>query len=155
MHSVYYGYSELIFDFQLNSGVASHRFRLRNANDFQEHRSNKASLDRLPYFDFPKIWNSFNPDIKGVLDKIEFKTQVKYNLLDNYSNFICQKLVCNTCLTIQAAVVIIQTDQNLTHLIILNVCLLCFLLVFDWITTMENPPLSPPSSALTYKTYKV
>ena len=100
MHSVYYGYSELIFDFQLNSGVASHRFRLRNANDFHEQRSNKASLDRLPYFDFPKVWNSFNPDIKGVLDKIEFKTQVKYNLLDNYTNFICQKLVCNTCLSI-------------------------------------------------------
>ena len=100
MHSVYYGYSDLNFDFQLNSGVASHSFRLRNANDFQEHRSKKASFDRLPYFDFPKIWNSFNPDIKGVLDKIEFKTQIKYNLLDNYSNFICQKLVCNTCLSI-------------------------------------------------------
>ena len=100
MHSVYYGYSDLNFDFQLNSGVASHSFRLRNANDFQEHRSKKASFDRLPYFEFPKIWNSFNPDIKGVLDKIEFKTQIKYNLLDNYSNFICQKLVCNTCLSI-------------------------------------------------------
>ena len=100
MHSIYYGYCKLDFYFLLNSDAAAHRFRLRNANDFLEYRSIRASLDRLPLFNFPKIWNNFNIDIKGIFDKIEFKTQVKYNLLDNYANFTCQKLVCNTCISI-------------------------------------------------------
>ena len=98
MHSIFYGYSVTMFDFQLNAEADLHRFALRNANNFFEPRSNKKSLDKLPIFELPKIWNNFDNDIKEKSNKLEFKTLIKYTRLDLYENFQCDKLFCRSCM---------------------------------------------------------
>ena len=98
MHSIFYGYSVTMFEFQLNAGAGLHRFALRNANNFFEPRSNKKSLDELPIFELPKIWNNFDNDIKEKSNKLEFKTLIKYTRLDLYENFQCDKLFCRSCM---------------------------------------------------------
>ena len=99
MHSIYYNYSNTSYEFQLNNRT-THNFELRSSDDFTIPRSYRYVLDKMPLFDFPRAWNLCNPDFKGITDRIEFKTILKYGLLDRVDNFSCNRLICRSCMTI-------------------------------------------------------
>ena len=99
MHSIYYNYSKTTFEFHLNNSL-THNFELRNLDDFTIPRSYRCVLDKMPMFDFPKTWNLCNPDFKVINDRVEFKTILKYGLLDRLDNFSCDRLICRSCMNI-------------------------------------------------------
>ena len=80
--------------------IGENEIQLRNVNQLQIAASTMTSLDILPLFDFPKIWERF-PDeqIKILRKKTEFDTKLKKFFIDELSEFVnCNRLVCPACL---------------------------------------------------------
>ena len=80
--------------------IGENEIQLRNVNQLQIAASTMTSLDILPLFDFPKIWERF-PDeqIKILRKKTEFDTKLKKFFIDDLSEIVnCNRLVCPACL---------------------------------------------------------
>ena len=79
--------------------IGENEIQLRNADHLQIAASTLTSLDIMPLFDFPRIWQSF-PDeqIKILRKKIEFDTKLKKFFIDDLSeNVNCNRLFCPAC----------------------------------------------------------
>ena len=79
--------------------IGENEIQLRNADHLQIAASTLTSLDIMPLFDFPRIWQSF-PDeqIKILRKKIEFDTKLKKKFIDDLSeNVNCNRLFCPAC----------------------------------------------------------
>ena len=101
MHSCAHNYSPVNFpDFSLNRETNTHRFNLRNYNDFYVPRTSSSFIQKMPLVDFPSSWNALDQSFKDISSKGAFKKQIKLSLLDKYATFRCSNLVCFSCINI-------------------------------------------------------
>jgi Reverse transcriptase (RNA-dependent DNA polymerase) len=72
---------------------------LRNQDDLFIPFARSCFADRMPYFNLPKLWSSFNvAEIKFIRDKNSFKINLKKHLLGELSSIpICNRLLCPRC----------------------------------------------------------
>jgi hypothetical protein len=72
--------------------------RLRNKDDLYEPFSRIEHTARLPYFSYPKLWNSLTLDCKSSSSLNILCNKLKLKFLNNYSNAtVCNRLFCPVC----------------------------------------------------------
>jgi hypothetical protein len=72
--------------------------RLRNEDDLYEPYARHDYTARLPYFSFPKLWNSLPIDCKASLSINILCNKLKSMYLENYLNISrCNRLFCPVC----------------------------------------------------------
>jgi len=73
-------------------------YNLRNNDDLYIPPSRLVSLQKFPLYNFPKIWNELQPDLRDIPSRISFKILLKKNLLAGLSDKPnCSRLFCPTC----------------------------------------------------------
>ena len=80
--------------------IGENEIQLRNADQFQIIGTTLASLDLLPLYDFPKIWQIF-PDeqLKFTRKTSVFDSKLKKYFIDDLSEIVvCNRLLCPACL---------------------------------------------------------
>ena len=75
------------------------QYALRNRENFYIPICRLATLDKHPYFYFPKLWQDFEDEnLKIIRDKQEFKNKLKEYFLNTLSsNYTCSRLLCPNC----------------------------------------------------------
>ena len=75
------------------------RYALQNRENFYLPICRLTSLEKHPYFMFPRLWQEFdNENVKIVRDTCEFKTKLKKYFLNKLnSNYTCNRLLCPHC----------------------------------------------------------
>ena len=74
-------------------------YTLRNSNNFYIPPSKLSSLDRHPYFLFPRLWHNCTlEDIKITRTKNSFNLKLKKHFINNLRPiFTCDRLLCPHC----------------------------------------------------------
>jgi hypothetical protein len=85
--------------FNSNRQIGLNNINLRNQNLFQVPVANIKSLERIPYFLFPRIWNGFdNEAIKSIQTCNLFDENLKQMFIDDLNNFpTCNRIFCPAC----------------------------------------------------------
>ena len=101
MHSLAFNYSAVKFDvFKLNSENLDQRYVLRNDNDFSIPRTFSSFVQKMPLVDFPMSWNNLDVSVKEIPNKLTFKRTLKFELLEKYRDFRCDKTLCVSCMNL-------------------------------------------------------
>lgn len=85
--------------------IGENEIQLRNFDRLRQYPSNYFSLDKMPLFEYPKLWENF-PDaqIKFLRNIPEFDLQLKIFYLEDLSSTVnCNRLLCPTCLASRTA----------------------------------------------------
>jgi hypothetical protein len=79
--------------------IGNNAMRLRNFENLLIQQPNLNYLGRLPFFAFPRLWESFpNNTIKSISQKTLFDLNLKNFFLEDLSeNPICNRLFCPSC----------------------------------------------------------
>ena len=101
MHAIAHSYSAVTFpQFSLNFQANTHRFNLRDDNNFYIPRTNISIVQKMPMIDFPNTWNNLDHSLKEITQKSLFKKSVKSELLEKYRNFSCTSTFCFSCMNL-------------------------------------------------------
>lgn len=78
-------------------------YALRNSDNLYLPPANLASLEKHPFFTFPKLWQDLqDPNLKIIADKNQFNYKLKEYFLNKLNpNFKCDRLLCPHCINIQ------------------------------------------------------
>ena len=83
--------------FPKNVNLDRHEYALRNISAYFVPRHNNIFFKRFPPISFPSTWNEIPADLKLIESKQLIKHKLKEMLLENISNFECNKLYCYVC----------------------------------------------------------
>ena len=98
MHSIFHGYTTIDFEGVFNIEMPNEAYYLRRRNgNFLIPLVRTEFLKRFPLFKYPLIWNEICSELKFIESKLLFKTNLKYFLLSELSDFSCERLFCFTC----------------------------------------------------------
>ena len=84
-----------------NNSILERPYELRNNNDLNLPRTIKASIDKMTYFSFPKLWNEKKEKAGYNLDPEKFFPALKTHLLYEYKTMNECKNKSNNCYSCQ------------------------------------------------------
>ena len=102
MHPLVHGYSTVNFShFRRNIEVYNHVYPLRNGTDFYIMRAHCNKVSHLPLIDLPRTWNDLDENLKNTPSRNVFKSKLKTQLMEQYSDFRCNRAICVSCIELE------------------------------------------------------
>ena len=99
MHAFVFNYMPNGFEgfFCRNNETQIHDYPMRNNDSFYIPRVKNDTLKRFPFYSIPSIWNDLPVHLKEISSKSLFRINLKLYLIQEYQNFICDRLFCYVC----------------------------------------------------------